>query len=421
MAMRSAMIGFVLGGGLVFLAFVIFQRMVIKVSADDFNYRFRNYVFFDSKFPWGFLVQGRVINRCFYPVKITTTFYNAQFQEVTQADKPGRYGAVVRIGLNGGVVIRRYITLYRTPVRVYWYDGPMTVSAKLPTESGIDPAVLQNQSSMIGEFVKKSFSGQYDDSPDIAVLLAGLSETSPNDPPAVERTDAFAKDAEWWVELQKRIGQIETYPYFVELPKGYDVDPGKKWPLILYLHGGAERGRDPNVVRGSGLPKAMAGGRDVPAIVVAPQDAAPGEWNIPLLTELLDEVSAKYRVDSDRIYLTGISLGGDGAWDLALAHPERIAAIAPIAGESDPADATRVKDMPIWAFVGLKDEIVQPIETTGMVDAVRRAGGRPHLTAYPDSGHACWDQVYATDALYTWLFAQKRGQPEVVTPGVPVP
>jgi predicted peptidase len=297
----------------------------------------------------------------------------------------------------------------------------MTASAQLPPGTGIDPVVLQNQAQEIGEAVRDGFCGGDDDSPHLAILLAGLSETSPEDPPAIDRTNVAARDVNWWFGLRQRLGLAEKYPYLVDLPQGYDADPGKRWPLILYLHGVGERGHDLRLVRESGLAGLIAKGKQLPAIVISPQCSLHNEWIPQALSQLLDDVSAKYRVDPNRIYLTGISAGGDGIWGLALAYPDRFAAIVPIAGEGDPMDAACIKDIPTWAFHGEKDDIVPPSSTIDMIEAMRRAGGHPHLTLFPDAGHDSWDQAYATDALYAWLLAQKRGQPEVVTPGVPAP
>ena len=420
--MRSGIIGFILGAASVFLAAILFQQMVIRVSAQDINYQFITNVFCDSEFPWGHLEQGRVISRCLFPVKVTITYYDAQYHEVTEADKPGRYGAVVRIDLNGGVVEYRFITLYRMPARVFLADGPMTVSAQLPPGTGVDPAILRNQAQEIGSVIKSGFCGDGDTTPALAILLAGLSETSPNDPPAVGRTDVFARNDDWWFGLRQRLGLVRQYPYLLDLPSGYDADPGKRWPLILYMHGGAQKGDDLQLVRTSGLAGVIARGKPLPAIVVSPQLSRTEIWSCQLLFELLDKISAKYRVDPDRIYLTGISSGGDLAWTLAQIHPERFAAIAPIAGEGDPMDAARIKDIPTWAFQGEQDVVVPPIQVNIMVAALRQAGGHPHLTLFPNAGHGeSWDLAYATDALYPWLLAQKRGQPEVVTPGVPTP
>ena len=421
--MRSGIIGFVLGAASFLLAAIVFQQMVIRVSAADLNYRFITCVFCDSKFPWGHLEQARVISRCLFPVKVTTTFYDAQYHEVTEADKPGRYGAVVRISLIGGVVEHRFITLYRMPSKVFLSDGPMTVSAQFPPGTGVDPVVFRNQGREIGDVIKNGFCGDGDNTPDLAILLAGLSETSPDDPPAVDRTDVYARDDDWWFGLRQRLGLIQPYPYLLDLPPGYDADPGKQWPLILYLHGGAQRGTDLKLVRESGLAGVIARGKQIPAIVVSPQLSwTEQSWSPQLLFELLDAISAKYRVDPDRVYLTGISGGGDRVWTLAEIHPERFAALVPVAGEGDPRDAARIKDIPTWEFQGEKDDVVPPSQVINMIDVLRQAGGHAHLTLLPNAGHYdSWGQAYATDALYPWLLAQKRGQPEIVTPGAPTP
>jgi acetyl esterase/lipase len=403
------------------VAFLVFQQMVIRNAAGDFEHRFRTCVFYQTQFPWSYLVEGRVITRFLFPVKVTTTYYDAQYNEVTEAAKPGRYGAITRIALPGGDVQYRFTTLYHTPEKVFWSDGPMTASAQFPPGTGIDPGVLANQSQEIGEAVKDGFSGYDDESPNLAIALAGLHETSPTDPPAVYRTDIHARDDDWWFGLKKKLGLIQHYHYLVDLPKGYDADPAKRWPLILYLHGGGQRGNDLQLVRESGLAGVIAKGREVPAIVISPQFGWDAPWNKRILAMLLDEAAAKYRVDADRVYLAGISMGGDGTYDLALAYPERFAAMIDVAGESDPRDAARMKDIPTWVFHGLKDDVVPVAQSLDMVHAIRAAGGHAHLTLYPGVPHNAWDLAFATDALYPWLLAQKRGQPEVVTPGVPMP
>jgi len=159
----------------------------------------------------------------------------------------------------------------------------------------------------------------------------------------------------------------------------------------------------------------------VPAIVVSPQRPEFQTWDLQVLAHLLDSLQAQYPVDPDRVYLTGVSAGGDLTWDLALLEPEKFAAIVPMSGESDVDDAARLRHVPVWGFNGGSDAIVPPRLMQAMVDAVRAAGGQAHLTIIPGAGHNCWDQAYATDALWTWLFAQKRGQPEVRVPGTPSP
>jgi hypothetical protein len=419
-AMRSGIIGFILGIVVMLGAGAVLQLLVIRNAAPELDYHFTRYVFSKNEFPWGFLDQGRTIKRCFFPVDVKVTFYDAQYNVVKEATKPGRYGAVVRIGLNGGVVQYRYITLFRTPAKVFWSDGPEKVTAQIPPGAGIDPVVMQNQQASIGQAFKDGFMGDADISPALAIFLSGLYETSPNDPPAIRRTDYNARDTNWWFGLRDRLGLAPTYPYLIDLPPDYNADSGKRWPLILFLHGGGMQGYNPDILRQTGLSEISAG-KKLPAIVLSPQLPWFQSWQPTTLSKLLDVISTKYRVDPDRIYVTGLSLGGDAAWDLAMNYPGRFAAIAPIAGEGDYADAASVKNIPTWTFEGLKDEVVNPERVIGMVDAVRKVGGHPHLTLYPDLPHNCWDKAYASDALYTWLFAQKRGQPEVITPGVPTP
>jgi hypothetical protein len=395
------------------------QRALVAPVADEVAYHFSTYVFSGSEFPAGDLDNGRLIRRGFVPVRIVRRFFDARFREVTRAEHPGRYGAVVRIDLPGARAYR-FITLYRLPQEISWDETPLRVSAQLPAGLGLDPAVVKAQPGEIGELLAYDSVDFNDEiSSGMAVLLAGLSETAPSDPPAVERTNAVARDAAWWYELRRRLGLTQKYPYLVDLPADYRTDSARRWPLILYLHNADEQGTNLRRVRKSGLAGLIQRGKRLPAIVVSPQAPLGEEFSMPVLEQLLDEVCARYRVDPDRVYLTGISAGGDGTWDFAAAHPERLAAIVPICGEGNPSDAARLRDLPVWAFHGINDQSVPVVLTVAMVDAIRRAGGHPHLTLFPHTGHNAWDQAYALDALFTWLLAQKRGQPEIVTPGVP--
>jgi pimeloyl-ACP methyl ester carboxylesterase len=413
--MRSGIIGFVLGA---ILVVAILQQIIIREVAPSLSYHFNDYILDGPDFPQGDFEQGRLVHRALFPARVNTTFYDAQYNVVTRADKPGRYGAVVRMSFTGGVVEYRYITLYRTPVKIYWWEGHMPLSIQWPSDTGIDPAVYQIQAREIAEIIDDR--GVYD-TPHLAILLAGLSETSRTDPPAVWRTDVTARDSAWWYGLRQRLGLAEKYNYLVDLPANYDADPAKRWPLILYLHSAAEYGGNIELVRESGLAGQIHKGRQVPAVVVSPQSPSSEGWDSQVLSQLLDEVSAKYRIDPDRIYLTGASAGGDGTWKLALAYPDRFAAIIPIAGEGDSADAARLKDIPVWAFRGEKDDVIPASQETDMINAIAAAGGHAHLTIIPNAPHGVWDQVYSTDSVFTWLFAQKRGQPEVLTPGLPTP
>ena len=390
-----------------------------KDLAEHLIYRFDACVFDSVPFPGGSFEQDALVRHFLGPIQVGTTFYNAQFQEVKQADAPGRYGAVVRIKLGDGTELTRFVTLYRSPKKLFWRTAKFGLSMTLPPEWGIDPLVARHHHADMERILEEILWTSSAQSTDLAILLAGLSEMAPGDLSDVERTDSETRDATWWFQLKTRLGLEKAYPYLVYLPDGYDANPGKRWPLILFLHGSGERGDSLPKVSTQGLPKLIAQGQKFPAIIISPQCPEHDWWQVPNLSQLLDDVSAKYRVDPDRISVTGLSMGGFGAWSLALAYPARFAAIAPICGGGDPSDAARLKKLPIWAFHGGKDDTVPTEMTIRMVQAVRAAGGHPHLTIFPNDGHNSWTDAYNTEALYPWLLAQERGHGEVATPGVP--
>jgi acetyl esterase/lipase len=321
--------------------------------------------------------------------------------------------------LNWGFIEYRFITLYRTPEKVFWWNGPMTVDAVLPSNTGVDATVLKQQGKEIGRIIRDGFAGDGEVSPFLSTLLAGLSEISPSDPPVVERLGVMSRNTAWWIELQNRLGLGQRYHYITDLPEGYNDDANKRWPLIVYLHGGNQNGHDLDIVRDSGLARVIVKGYKVPAVVISPQAPWYEEWIPQVLEKLLDEVTAKYRVDIDRIYMTGVSGGAIGSWKMALEYPGRLAAIFPIGGDSDPEDVANLIKIPIWTFTGLQDDVIPAENVLRVVEAIRKAGGNPHVTVYPARGHDTEYLTYKTAALYTWLFAQKRGQPEVLTPGLP--
>lgn len=199
------------------------------------------------------------------------------------------------------------------------------------------------------------------------------------------------------------------FEYLLTLPTGYATDAKKRWPLLLFLHGRGERGADLEQVKRHGPPKLIEEGRAFPAIVVAPQ--CPGEewWSARALEALLDEVQRRYRVDGDRVYVTGLSMGGFATWELATRHPERYAAVLPICGAGEAGLGDRLRDLPVWTFHGAKDPVVPVQHTQAMVDAIRAAGGDPKLTIYPDAEHDAWTETYANEDVWAWLFAQRRG------------
>jgi len=192
--------------------------------------------------------------------------------------------------------------------------------------------------------------------------------------------------------------------YLLFLPRDYDK-ADKPLPLILFLHGAGETGKNLNQVKRHGPPKIVEKKKDFPFIVVSPQAPQRG-WRPQAL---LDDISSHYRVDPERVYLTGLSMGGFGTWSLAAAHPERFAAIAPICGGGEPRQAAKLKGLPIWVFHGAKDNTVPIARSEDMVKALKDAGNdQVKFTVYPDAGHDSWSETYDNPELYSWFLAHTK-------------
>jgi predicted peptidase len=197
-----------------------------------------------------------------------------------------------------------------------------------------------------------------------------------------------------------------TMKYLLYLPKDYEQK--KSWPVILFLHGSGERGDNLDLVKTHGPPKLIEAGKQFPFIVVSPQCASGQSWTSLTLTALVDEIVERYKVDQDRIYVTGLSMGGGGTWALASYTPNRFAAIVPICGGGDKDMAKQIAHIPAWIFLGGKDPFLKVKDMQEMVDALKKNGGGPKFTIYPEAQHDSWTQAYNMPELYEWLLQQKR-------------
>ncbi|MFO1022877.1 MAG: prolyl oligopeptidase family serine peptidase [Planctomycetales bacterium] len=197
--------------------------------------------------------------------------------------------------------------------------------------------------------------------------------------------------------------------YLLFLPGNYATK--EKWPLILFLHGSGERGSDLELVKVHGPPKLIEKGHRIPFIVVSPQCPMDKDWQPHELTALLDDLVKKYKVDEDRIYLTGLSMGGMGTWKLAAYTPDRFAALVPICGGGETFWTKKFAHVPTWVFHGALDQGVPLRRSQEMVDALKKNGGNVVLTVYPEAGHDAWTETYDNPALYEWLLQQKRKNP----------
>ncbi len=197
--------------------------------------------------------------------------------------------------------------------------------------------------------------------------------------------------------------------HLVYLPADYGKEKDKKWPLMIFLHGAGERGSDLEQVKTHGPPKLVEQNQDFPFVLISPQCADRKWWEPAAINALLDHALATCNIDPDRVYLTGISMGGYGTWATAMAYPDRFAAIAPICGGGDASGASRLKDMPVWAFHGEKDKLVPIERSEEMIAAIQKAGTtNVKFIRYPEAGHDSWTESYANAELYAWLLSHTR-------------
>jgi predicted peptidase len=208
----------------------------------------------------------------------------------------------------------------------------------------------------------------------------------------------------------------KTLHYLLFTPSEYGAG-GKRWPLLLFLHGLGECGNNElDRVKIHGPPKLVESRPDFPFVVVSPQcppqpggmKDVPTAWQPEPLMQLVDHLMAKLRIDPTRVYVTGLSMGGYGTWRLAAAYPQRFAAAVPICGGGEPLAMSRfLRRVPIWAFHGARDTVVPLAESEQMVSAVRGAGGDIRFTVYPDVEHDSWTQTYNNDEVYDWLLSHR--------------
>ncbi len=189
----------------------------------------------------------------------------------------------------------------------------------------------------------------------------------------------------------------------------YQNTDAKKKPLLIYLHGAGSRGMELRDMGRVGPIGELDKGRQIPAVVVAPQCYADSWFDIfPALSEFIETMIETENIDKQRVYLCGVSMGGYASWQMAMSHPEWFAALVPVCGGGMYWNAGRLRELPIWAFHGALDETVLPEESVKMVKAVNKNGGNARITVYPHADHNAWDPAFAEDSMWKWMFEQKR-------------
>lgn len=202
-------------------------------------------------------------------------------------------------------------------------------------------------------------------------------------------------------------------PYRLHLPKG-----DKDVPLVIFLHGAGERGSDNKAQLKHGIASILSWGERTgnQFVLLVPQCPKGIWWTTskggkgPLgdVMAVVDDLVKKQAIDQKRIYLTGLSMGGYGSWELLRRKPEFFAAAIPICGGGSTKDAVKFKDVPLWVFHGDKDTVVRPEQSRKMVAALKEAGGKPKYTEYKGVDHDSWSATYANDEVLAWLFSQKK-------------
>ncbi len=245
---------------------------------------------------------------------------------------------------------------------------------------------------------------------------------------------AFTQDK---TSFEKRAHSYKqgTLGYRVLYPENFD--PSKKYPLVYFLHGAGERGTDneKQLVHGSKLFLNTNNRQDYPAIVVFPQCPSDDYWaNVSRevneetgkrdfifakkgkptkamqgTLSLIDSLVALSHVDKTRVYISGLSMGGMGTFELVSRRPNTFAAAMPICGGDNPKSVKNyVKKLPFWVFHGAKDDVVPPKFSQQMVDALKARGGTVRFSLYPDANHNSWDSAFAEPEFLSWLFSQSK-------------
>ena len=210
------------------------------------------------------------------------------------------------------------------------------------------------------------------------------------------------------VEHDGKPAQVQMR-YLLFVPESYSDQQGKL-PLMLFLHGSGERGSDLEAVKKHGPPMLVEKQPDFRFIVVSPQCPKDMRWNADELVKLVEHVANTLRVDRQRMYITGLSMGGSGTWSLLAEHPGLFAAGVPICGRGELANAEKLAKTPLWAVIGGKDKPELVAGNKELVAAIEKAGGKIKFTLYPEAGHNSWTETYNNPAVYDWLLQQKNDQ-----------
>jgi predicted esterase len=325
------------------------RRQAFARGEGPFKRSFPNPVFQGQKFPDVGLADKAAAEAIVGPIDIKTEYYDARRDQVEWPEKAGRYGAVVHVQSK----LAGSATLYQT-----LFEGNGSGSA---------------------------------------IVEAAKSEGV---------LDSVKADEDWWHSLRRKLGTAIHYDSYLRFP---DDSPGKKWPLIVALHGsggGNPATWDTAKLQGGPMGYAIAH-PGFPFAVLVPR--SPGGWYPPAVNEAIDEAVATGRIDTNRIVLCGFSMGAIGTWSVAYDAPNRFAALAIVGGRSGDSNRMKfIKDVPVWVFNGAEDETTLPTEAKAAVASLKAAGGHVRFTLLLGAGHVdSLNLAYAMPDLYAWMADQK--------------
>jgi len=199
------------------------------------------------------------------------------------------------------------------------------------------------------------------------------------------------------------------YKYLLHIPKNEELMKDGKFPLIVFLHGAGERGSDVELVKVHGPPKIVENQPKFPFAVFSPQCKEGEMWDPVTLDILLDWIIKEHPIDENRVYLTGLSMGGRGTWDWAMYRPERFSAIAPICGWGNVFVSHKLKELPVWVFHGALDNVVPIKESNDLVNALKDQGSTlVKYSVYADADHDSWTKTYNNPKLYEWFLMHSK-------------
>jgi predicted esterase len=225
------------------------------------------------------------------------------------------------------------------------------------------------------------------------------------------------------------VTDVRGYRALVLVPVSATEVVNGKYPTILFLHGIGERGDNLGNLKRNGFPRYLEGDQQFPFIFIMPQCPSSTEWyytnadNVSAMRMFLDDLIAKYPIDTNRIYITGLSMGGIGTWYFAIKLPTRFAAAVPVSFRGDGWSPGPAKDIPFWAFHGNNDGVIPFARAQELVDQFAAFGGSIRFTAYPTGQHdgSTWTVTYSNPDVYDWMLRKKKPSPATGVEGANLP